>query len=115
MNGHSEFDHRADPELGRALRGLLSAPDDAAFAARVMARLPGALPWWEVLGSWARPGLAAALVLAALGGMWLGRSLSAADTLAIDELLRLPAATEILDSAEPPRVDVVLAAVTEYD
>ncbi len=115
MDGQMQFDHKPDAELGRALSEVLSSPDDAVFANRVIARLPEALPWWEVLGTWARPGLAAAMVLAALGGMWLGRSISAGDALAIDEFLWQPGATAVLDSPRPPSVDVVLAATLEYD
>lgn len=66
----SPFDGGPDPELGTALRGLLTPGDDAAFAARVLARLEPGSPW-EVLAQWARPGLAAALLLATALGFWV--------------------------------------------
>jgi hypothetical protein len=65
----SPFDGSPDHELGAALRALLSPGEDAAFAARVLARLEPGSPW-EALAQWARPGLAAALLLAAALGFW---------------------------------------------
>lgn len=79
MSTTSPFDHRKDSELGDALRGALSADDDAQFAQRVVAASeavfvgPGVPePWWNVLTAWARPGLVAALVLVAAAAFWLG-------------------------------------------
>jgi len=68
------FDYRPDEFLGKALREALSSPDDVAFTRRVMAAIPeatGSESWWEVLGDWARPGVAAALVALAAAGAWL--------------------------------------------
>ena len=62
----NDFDHRPDRPLGEALREALSAADDAAFARRVVQHMPATLTgesWWEVLGDWARPGVAAAAAL----------------------------------------------------
>ena len=70
----NDFDHRPDPVLGAALREVLSAPDDAAFARRVMERVPETIvyeTWWEVLGEWARPGMAAAVTILAAATIWL--------------------------------------------
>lgn len=66
------FDSGRDPELGDALRRLLTQQDDPAFAARVVARLPDRATLRDQLARWARPGVAAAVLLAALGGYWLG-------------------------------------------
>jgi hypothetical protein len=66
------FDPGRDSELGDALRRLLTQPDDAGFAARVVARLPDRTSLRDQLARWARPGVAAAVLLAALGGYWLG-------------------------------------------
>ena len=71
----NDFDHRPDRVLGDALREALSAPDDAAFARRVVDRMPSVLAgesWWEVLGGWARPGVAAAAAVLVAVGVWSG-------------------------------------------
>jgi hypothetical protein len=109
------FDHRPDPELGAALREALSLPDDEGFARRVMAAAGAAPVFWEVLGAWIRPGLAAALVLSAAAGFWLGRSYGRAEVLA-DLGDPVPAGADSSDvaalfaSAQDPDVDQVLAA-----
>src|SRR5258706_16398178 len=72
----NEFDHRPDAIVGEALREILSAPDDAAFARRVMDRVPQVIAgesWWEVLGGWARPGVAAAVAVLAGAADWMAR------------------------------------------
>ncbi len=70
MNLGEEFEAAPDPALGRLLRERFDAGDSAAFAARVMARLPRVGTLWDVLATWARPGLAAGLLLAAALGYW---------------------------------------------
>jgi hypothetical protein len=63
--------------LGETLKEILSAPDDAAFARRVMAQVPQTIvyeSWWEVLGSWAGPGLAAAVAVIAAVSVMLSRT-----------------------------------------
>jgi hypothetical protein len=113
----SGFDHRPDPELGEALREVLTAPDDAAFARRVVAALGTAPAWWDVLGAWVRPGLAAALVLTAAAGFWLGRAVGRAESevgVVVDD--PFPALADsgnvaaLFASTRPPDVDAVLAA-----
>jgi hypothetical protein len=94
----NEFDHRPDPILRETLREILSAPDDAAFARRVMAQVPQTIvyeSWWEVLGGWARPGLAAAVAIIAAATMWLSRQ-SPVETSPMDELV---AVAETLSNA----------------
>jgi hypothetical protein len=77
-------DFRPDPELAAALRSALEPrTDQAAFVARVMAQYERALeratvpmPTFDVLASWFRPGVAAALAGAALiAGLLVGRTL----------------------------------------
>jgi hypothetical protein len=72
----NEFDHRPDSELGDALREMLSAPDDAAFVRRVMDHVPPVIAretWWEILGAWARPGVAAAVAVLAAATVWMSQ------------------------------------------
>ncbi len=73
MTQADDFGPGRDHELGRLLREHLSGADTASFTARVLERLPaGATSTaWEILAGWARPGLAAALLLATLTGFWL--------------------------------------------
>lgn len=100
-----------DPVLGAALRAALEAGDDRAFVAGVRARLADAPSWWEVLGRWARPGLAAAVVLMALAGMWLARG--AGDAGPWDEPMAAAApgsAAALLVAERPPTVDAILGA-----
>jgi hypothetical protein len=66
------IDPGRDPQLGEALRRTLTQADDVAFAARVVARLPDRATLRDQLARWARPGVAAAMLVAALGGYWLG-------------------------------------------
>ncbi|HEU4700366.1 MAG TPA: hypothetical protein VFS40_14375 [Gemmatimonadales bacterium] len=133
-----DIDPRPDPVLGHLLREHLGAPDDAAFAARVRARL-GELerPWrgrgrtsWDVLAGWAAPGLAAAAAAAVLvlaigwwllqGGAAAGPAAgSAAGPMAAGGMPRLEDALAggvpavLTASAPPPSADAVLGAIME--
>ncbi|UCG86976.1 MAG: hypothetical protein JSW71_00030 [Gemmatimonadota bacterium] len=118
----SPFDHRPDRELGKALRTALSGQDEAAFVKRVMARVSElqeggsiGLLWWEVLGAWARPGLAAAALGLVVGAMIWAASLRSGDqpATALGDPLQsvgdtgMPAA--FLATTQPPNLDNVLA------
>jgi len=70
MTTGERFEVTRDPVLADALRRVLSRPDDQAFAERVMSRLPDRQTLWDQLARWARPGIAAALIGAALAGYW---------------------------------------------
>jgi hypothetical protein len=101
----NEFDHRPDPLVGEALREVFTAPDDAAFVRRVMGQVPQTIvyeSWWEVLGEWARPGLAAAIAVFVAGTMWLSQhpavDTDPDDTVAVAE--SLSAGTLIASSPE---------------
>jgi len=68
------FRGERDAELGAVLRTHLEGADPAGFAARVRARI-AATPLgqreeslWDVLATWARPGIAAGLLFATLLG-----------------------------------------------
>ncbi len=111
----NEFDHRPDPVLGETLREALTAPDDAAFVRRVMAQVPQTIvyeSWWEVLGEWARPGIAAAVVAIAAATVWLSgqpalEQASLDETAAVAETLS--AGTLVASGALPEfQVELVL-------
>lgn len=91
MNTESPFDPGQDRELGDLLREALTPGGNAEFVSRVLARLPVAGSFWDVLAGWARPGIAAAILLAAALGYWLtprdNQIPSAAEVLAADQPL----------------------------
>lgn len=105
-----------DRELGDALRAALTRPDEAAFVQRVLTRIEERGAWWEVLGGWARLGLAAALLLAAVSGFWLGRTLGPVPGTALDDLTPANGVggqmTALFDASTPPDLDVLLAVAS---
>jgi negative regulator of sigma E activity len=67
------FDHAPDEQLGQLLRAGLPVPAHDDFVHRTLALL-AAEPRrssWDVLGTWLRPGLVAAAILALAFSMWL--------------------------------------------
>jgi len=121
MNWSSPFDHRPHPELGALLREALTPDGEPAFVDRVLVAAAGAesqyygAPWWQVLGAWARPGVAAALILLAGATIWVARASSRneADTSLEEVLLATaePMASPFLTAATaPPSFDVVLGS-----
>ncbi|HEY2825925.1 MAG TPA: hypothetical protein VGI83_10300 [Gemmatimonadales bacterium] len=115
MRPTSPFDHEPDRELGRALRDLLESRDDAAFTRRVLGVTPwpqvGVGDWWDVLGGWSRPGLAAAVLLAAVAGFWMGRSTNGTTPMGLEEALLPRVTTAALDTVNtPPDLDVLTAS-----
>ncbi|MEO8032431.1 MAG: hypothetical protein ABJC74_13930 [Gemmatimonadota bacterium] len=100
MTTPNPFDHAPDPVLGQLLRAHLTAPEDTGFTTRVLARL-GAREdsGLDVLGRWARTGIAAALVLA-MAAAFAARA--TAMTAGADEGL-LPSAETALASATSVR------------
>lgn len=66
------FEQERDAALGQALSEALTPAETASFTSRVLASLGSARrnPW-DVLASWARPGVAAAVLLVSLLGYWL--------------------------------------------
>jgi hypothetical protein len=104
------FDHRPDRALGEALRHTLDPGDDGrAFVARVLARAEriGAASWDAVLARWARAGVAAAVVVALIGGYVVGRATTSSPS------QTRPTVTDVLIAppAHPGEVEVVLASV----
>ena len=121
------FDHRPDPELGEALRAALEPHGgQAEFVAGVMARYEDAIgrapaPAWQVLASWSRPGIAAALVAALIGGFMFGRTLmpgagDAGETPAIEAAISPvegPGIAALVPASDPPDASVVLTSLVE--
>ena len=122
----SPFSSDRDPELGEALRALLSSTDDDAFVHRVLEHLDdvnqSTLPMWEVLADWGRAGVAVAAGIAALGLFAIlpivGQDTNEViETGAVEAALAEPSSqlppAVLAASAEPPDPNAVLAAV--YD
>jgi hypothetical protein len=92
MTEKEAFASQPDPRLGRLLRACLDGDGrHEEFAARLRARLGDASSSWEVLARWARPGIAAAVLAAALLGYWL---VLREDRLATPEMVGELAATD---------------------
>ncbi len=118
MNDLNAFDHAPDSELGSALRAALSAADDDTFVRDVMARLDQPVTSWDVLGTWVRPGLAAAVVLTAMAGFWLGRAVHpATQPVPVEEALTVTAGngtmTALISAESPPAIDVLFQSTND--
>lgn len=117
--GGTPFDHRPDPLVGDALRRLLTPSDDAAFVARVLASAarPAVRSPVDILAHWARPGIAAAVVAAMIGGLVVGRRLAAQpdglDEAMATSLSATPATAALASSEGPPDGSVAFATFIE--
>lgn len=100
MDRNSPFDPDQDRELGDLLREALTPAGHAEFLSGVLSRLPAAGSFWDVLAGWARPGIAAAILLAAALGYWLApretTAPTAAEVLAADQPLDRDAMTSFV-------------------
>jgi hypothetical protein len=121
MKDLQPFDHHPDPELGAALRAALEPRDDQrAFVARVMAQFDQALdratiPTLDVLASWFRPGIAAA-VAALVAGFLIGRTVLAPAPTSIDAAmapLEGPGLAALVTAQDPPDASVVFASLVD--
>ena len=121
MKDTQPFDHRPDPELGAALRAALEPKDDQkVFVARVMAQYESALdratvPTLDVLASWFRPGIAAA-VAALIVGFLFGRTVLTPAPASIDAAmapLEGPGLAALVTAPDPPDASVVFASLVD--
>ncbi len=101
------FGEERDEPLGRLLREGLDPGDGPAFVRRVLAALPANRSSWEVLAAWARPRIAAALLLAALLGWALGLATQESD--AGTATAAGVVAGEVLGEPEIPAPDALVA------
>ena len=121
MKDSQPFDHRPDPELGAALRAALEPKDDQkAFVARVMAQYERALdratiPTLDVLASWFRPGMAAA-VAALIAGFLIGRTVLTPAPASIDAAMAPFEGTglaALVTAQDPPDASVVFTSLVD--
>ncbi|HLZ46817.1 MAG TPA: hypothetical protein VKQ05_14170 [Gemmatimonadales bacterium] len=126
MNELPSSDFRPDPELAAVLRSALEpSTDQATFVARVMAqydrareRGPVPIPTFDVLASWFRPGVAAALAGAALiAGILFGRTMLNPATPASIETALAPAEgsglADLVTSPNPPDASVAYTSLVD--
>jgi len=121
MKDTQPFDHRPDPELGAVLRAALEPKDDQkAFVARVMAQYERALdrstvPTLDVLASWFRPGIAAA-VAALIVGFLFGRTVLTPAPASIDAAmapLEGQGLAALVTAQDPPDASIVFASLVD--
>jgi hypothetical protein len=98
------FEGERDPALGALLAEALGPADTASFTSRVLAGLGSRGSSWDVLASWARPGIAAGLLLASL----LGYALVVAAANEAPEASEVIAADQPIDGGRV--MDVVLGS-----
>jgi hypothetical protein len=125
MSPSSPFDHRPDVELGGLLREALAPGDEGVFTSRVVAAAEArhgasalGVDGWQVLGTWARPGLAAALGLAAGATIWLAQASTRSEVeVTLEEVFRATAEAVVppllVASGAPPSFDRVLGSSLE--
>jgi len=107
------FDHRPDPVLGAALRDALTGNHPLAFVARVTAAIADwQSSYWEVLASWARPGIAAA-VAALIAGFLVGGEGRAATAVDLLASTADPSAREVVTALLPPDPGALLVSFEE--
>jgi hypothetical protein len=70
MMHHEPFGDARDPRLAEALRDRLEAGGHDEFVSRVMGLVVTRVSPWEELARWARPGVAAAVLLLSAIGLW---------------------------------------------
>ena len=122
MTDISPFDHRQDTELGSLLREALTPAGENEFVERVKASaaaegLLGEVDWWEVLGSWSKPGLIAAALGFLVLSLWHFGPLTG-KTDPVEEALRADSASEApswITAPMPPAEEQVLAALLENE
>ena len=121
MDERSVFDARPDAELGDLLREALTAGNEHALVARIVAGFGAGRiaprPFIEVLAGWARAGAIAAAVAATLALYFVmphAPAVSPAPTLLEAALPESPAsAAALVSSVRPPDPNVVFASAFE--
>ena len=106
------FDHERDARLGELLRDHLEPADHAGFVHAVMLRVRSVDSSWEVLGRWARPGIAAAAAFLLGVTMWFALNQPADDPTLADAMRPADAPASFLSASEPDN-ELVLQVVLE--
>ena len=106
------FDHERDVRLGEMLRDHLEPADHAGFVREVMFRVRAVDTSWDVLSSWARPGIAAAAAFLLGASLWFLLNQPADDPTLADAMRPGDAPASFMSSAEPDN-ELVLQVVLE--
>jgi hypothetical protein len=106
------FDHERDAKLGELLRDYLEPSDTAGFVRRVMFQVRSADTSWEVLGRWARPGIAAAVAFLLGVTLWFALNQPADDPTLADAMRPADAPASFLSAREPDN-ELMLQVVLE--
>lgn len=106
------FDHERDATLGEILREHLEPRGHENFVRAVMLQVRSADSSWEVLGRWARPGIAAAAAFLLGVSMWFALNQPIDDPTLADAMRPGDAPVSFL-SADQPDNELVLQAVLE--
>ena len=106
------FDHERDHTLGELLRDALEPADHAGFVRAVMLQVRSADSSWEVLGRWARPGIAAAIAFLLGITVWFALN-QRSDTPTLADAMRPANAPAGFLSDREPDNELVLQVVLE--
>lgn len=106
------FDHERDTKLGELLRDYLEPSDNPGFVRGVMFQIRSADTSWEVLGRWARPGIAAAVAFLMGVTVWFVLNQQADDPTLADAMRPTDAPASFLSAREPDN-ELVLQVVLE--
>ncbi len=112
------FESAPDPALGRLLREHLDPDDHEAFVTRVLAAIGAAHPvagYWEFVVRWSRPGIAAAVLLAAGLALGVGSAFrEETEPVSLAEAIS-PAETaaDVLTAQAPPGAALALTSMLE--
>ena len=106
------FDHERDQKLGEMLRDYLEPADHAGFVRNVMFQVRSVDSSWEILSSWARPGIAAAAAFLLGAGLWFALNQPADDPTLADAMRPGNAPASLMSPAEPDN-ELVLQVVLE--
>ena len=110
------FDHESDARLGLLLREGLAVPAHDDFVRRTRALLTAEprRSSWDVLGTWLRPGLVAAAMLALAFSMWLHLASAApAEASLADAVHSAGMPNALLSTSSTASSDYLLAAAVE--
>ena len=94
MTQSEPFGGERDPRIAALLRDQLDGSTHEAFVARVMGKLERQMSAWEELARWARPGIAAAIIMLVMLSAWAALQLETTAT-----------PTEVAEAAELEPLD----------
>lgn len=106
------FGSDRDQELGDVLRRHLEPGDHSGFVRRVMLGLHATDNSWDVLGRWARPGLAAAMAFILGAATWFALETRTEPASLIEAVVPGDAPTPLFSATRPDN-ELVLEVVLE--